>query len=298
MAPDERRYTIMVVPEQGRGVVRQLAVTQRHIRWLALGGVCAMALLAVGLIQPLGLRAVEAENRQLKTQLSALESAVGQAEAELERLKQAEAQLTGLDGYGPLDDDEAAAAGVVAERGRIERRGESGAPMDDVDALLGRTARLLTALHRTGPILKQRFDQAYARLAHTPSIWPVQGMLSSGFGVRRSPITHRLKLHSGIDVAAPRGTPIHASAAGTVIHAGYTSGYGNLIELDHANGVITRYAHSSRLMVDIGDEVQRGETIATVGSTGQSTGPHLHYEVLIDGLAVDPMDYIPGETAP
>jgi murein DD-endopeptidase MepM/ murein hydrolase activator NlpD len=110
--------------------------------------------------------------------------------------------------------------------------------------------------------------------------------------MRKSPVTRRYKLDSGIDIAAPRGTPVLATGAGTVVLSEYSSGYGNFIEIDHGGGIVSRYAHCSRRMVEVGDEVLRGDLIATVGSTGQSTGPHLHYEILVDGEFIDPLDFI------
>ncbi len=99
-------------------------------------------------------------------------------------------------------------------------------------------------------------------------------------------------MHEGIDIAASTGAPIWAAAAGTVIHAGWLGGYGNLVVLDHGNGLATAYAHCSAILVGVGQTVAQGETIALVGSTGHSTGPHLHFEVRVNGVAVDPLLYL------
>ena len=99
-------------------------------------------------------------------------------------------------------------------------------------------------------------------------------------------------LHAGLDVAAPSGTPVYAPADGVVSFAGYDSGYGKLVSIDHGYGVITRFGHNSRLFVEQGQKVRRWDVISAVGSTGRSTGAHLHYEVRIHGIAVDPMNYI------
>lgn len=121
---------------------------------------------------------------------------------------------------------------------------------------------------------------------------PLQGRISSGFGVRHDPLHGRVKRHTGVDIAAPQGTPIAAAAAGKVVFAGRRGGYGNLVEIEHADGQRTRYAHTARLLVKAGDEVKPGQTIATVGSTGRSTGPHLHFEVNKDGTRVDPLQAV------
>lgn len=125
-------------------------------------------------------------------------------------------------------------------------------------------------------------------------IQPVTGVISSGFGWRVHPITGEKKLHKGVDFAAPTGTPIFAAADGIVTDAGWTNGgYGNIIELRHDDGSVTLYAHTNSVYVSKGQTVNRGQAIAEVGTTGRSTGPHLHFEVQPDGkTAVDPMDYI------
>ena len=128
-----------------------------------------------------------------------------------------------------------------------------------------------------------------------PSRAPVsEGRRSSVFGNRYDPFTGRRAFHSGQDFAAPSGTPIRASAGGTVIVAGYHHEYGNKVEIDHGNGLVTRYAHASKLFVKEGDVVTPGQNIAAVGSTGRSTGPHLHFEILENGEFVDPVLYLAG----
>jgi murein DD-endopeptidase MepM/ murein hydrolase activator NlpD len=123
---------------------------------------------------------------------------------------------------------------------------------------------------------------------HTGYIMPAQGVLSSGYGWRWG------RMHHGIDIAAPVGTPILASSSGTVEFAGWNEGgYGYMVELRHADGSLTRYAHASQLLVQQGQSVTQGEAIALVGSTGRSTGPHLHFEIHVPGLgAVNPMEYL------
>ena len=115
---------------------------------------------------------------------------------------------------------------------------------------------------------------------------------TSGFGVRVDPFRGTAAMHAGVDMAAPIGTPIYATADGVVGRAGWAGGYGNLIELEHGRGLATRYGHLSQILVRVGQRIRRGELIAKMGSTGRSTGSHLHYEVRIDGRAVNPMPYL------
>ena len=126
---------------------------------------------------------------------------------------------------------------------------------------------------------------------------PTIGRLSSGYGTRIDPILHTESLHPGLDMAAPAGTPVVAAAAGTVTHAGPAGTYGNLVTIKHANGLETRYAHLSAVGVAKGAEVTPGTEIGKVGSTGRSTGPHLHFEVREDGKLMDPKGYLPLNTS-
>lgn len=136
--------------------------------------------------------------------------------------------------------------------------------------------------------LKQR---AHLR-DHTPSILPVGGIITSGFGYRRDPFTHRIRMHEGIDIAGPVGTPIHATADGRVVFAGPRHGWGLVVEIDHSYGYKTVYAHLHSIKVRKGDFVKRGDIIGLRGNTGRSTGPHLHYEVRVSGSPVNPLNYI------
>jgi murein DD-endopeptidase MepM/ murein hydrolase activator NlpD len=153
----------------------------------------------------------------------------------------------------------------------------------EVEALSAKSAELAAAI---------RNAQANAGSTGTgaPSaagfIWPVNGPVVSGFGWRWG------RMHEGIDIAASSGQPIWAAAAGTVIHAGWLGGYGNLVVVDHGNGLATAYAHASAILVGLGQSVSQGETIALIGSTGNSSGPHLHFEVRVNGSAVDPLLYL------
>ncbi len=160
---------------------------------------------------------------------------------------------------------------------------------DDLKALslsVSRQERSLEVL--TSLIQDGKFAGAF-----TPAIWPTRGRLVSGFGNRISPFTGLRAMHNGIDIAASRGTPIVATAAGTVSSVGLEQGLGNVVRIDHHNGIHTIYGHLSRSIVRRGQTLQRGETLGFVGNTGLSTGPHLHYEITRNGAQVNPMHYIP-----
>lgn len=140
--------------------------------------------------------------------------------------------------------------------------------------------------------LMEFLEDKKSMLASTPSLWPVRGWVTSNFGKRLSPFTGKYKNHDGMDVATRTGTPIVAPADGRVTYVGVESGYGKLLVIDHGYGVATRYGHNSKIFVKVGQKVKRGDKLAAVGNTGRSTGPHLHYEVRVNGVPVNPRNYI------
>ena len=131
-----------------------------------------------------------------------------------------------------------------------------------------------------------------------PNSRPVEGPLGSGFGFRSDPFTGRAALHTGLDFPADTGTPIQAAAGGVVLGVDHHPAYGLMVELDHGRGLVTRYAHTSKTLVKVGDLVKRGQQIALVGTTGRSTGPHLHFEVLVEGVPQDPSRFLAGGASP
>lgn len=175
-----------------------------------------------------------------------------------------------------------------------ETPGELLKEMRRLDELLDKQIRLVVALR------SEFMNQAYGAVssvvnptAETPNIWPVTGPISSYYGYRTSPGGIGSTFHEGVDIAGDYGTPISATAAGTVTKAGWVGGYGYLVEVRHADGIVTRYGHNSAVLVYEGQHVDQGSMIALMGSTGNSTGPHCHYEVRIHGEAVDPMYFLP-----
>ena len=168
-----------------------------------------------------------------------------------------------------------------------------GAPLDgaapeDLAALQGRAGKMQGALDA----IEVKLGERVRWMSSTPTLAPVRGILTSGFGTRSDPMTHGPGLHQGVDIAAAAGQPVFAAADGLVVLAAPTSGYGEAVFLAHGFGVTTRYGHLSELDVQPGQRVHRGDLIGRVGSTGRSTGAHLHYEVRLDGAPVNPLAYI------
>lgn len=180
------------------------------------------------------------------------------------------------------DRDTLTAARHLKESAIVDARASREEYLAEVDGLAAQSASLAAAIRDA--------QGGGASSTGSPSaaglVWPVSGPVTSGFGMRWG------RMHEGIDIAASIGTPVHAAAAGTVIYASWMTGYGNLVVVDHGNGLATAYAHASALLVHVGQPVAQGQTVSLVGSTGNSTGPHLHFEVRVNGVAVDPLLYL------
>jgi len=140
--------------------------------------------------------------------------------------------------------------------------------------------------------LAQFLEEQQITMLSTPTIWPVRGWVSSKFGFRKSPFSGRISFHEGLDIAARYGVDVTATAKGVIVYSGVRAGYGYMVTIDHGYGFMTRYAHNSKLLVRVGDKVQKGDSIAKVGTSGRSTGPHVHYEVLSNGVPVNPIKFI------
>jgi murein DD-endopeptidase MepM/ murein hydrolase activator NlpD len=221
--------------------------------------------------------------------LDALAVKLGQLQAESTRLNALGERLTQV---GKLDDSEFNFGQPPAVGG--------------VEDISGSAYALPSALGSSIDQLATQFDRQQAQLSALQSLlmdakiesnlkptgMPVPGYISSYFGVRADPFDGRSARHTGLDIATPRGTPVHAVAEGMVTFAGVRSGYGNVIEIDHGNGYMTRYAHNSKLDVHAGQHVQVGSVIANAGSTGRSTGSHVHFEVWYDGRVINPLAFV------
>ena len=154
---------------------------------------------------------------------------------------------------------------------------------------------LKTVLSDTAGQQVVRMQQSASKynVSNYPSIWPVKGTITSQFGYRSSPTAGASTFHEGVDIGVDYGTPVRATASGEVTMAGWVDGYGNLVEIDHDNGIVTRYGHNSMLLVVEGQSVTTGDIIALAGSTGRSTGPHVHYEVRLNGIPNNPIMFLP-----
>ena len=268
---------------------------------------------ALGIAWPRALAYDElvAEHLELQERLRRIDGRMSEIDRLLLRLRLYDAQLESLGeargDAGPIPEGAAANAALELQSLGTHADGQTGlrpavAWAAGVEA---RANTFLSTFEDREPGLSRfvsELEELEALERALPSMWPSNAVLTSGFRWRRNPaLGQRWRFHSGIDLGGPRGTPIYAAAQGQVIKAGWSGGYGRHIEIDHGFGIVTLYAHNSRLLVSEGDVVQQGQKIGLMGSTGRSTGPHLHFEVHLDGAAVDPMDYLrrakrPGRT--
>lgn len=154
--------------------------------------------------------------------------------------------------------------------------------------------QLVPIQHNAGGQIQdiEKMARSADKLAIQPSIWPISGEVTSGFGSRNSPLESGQEFHPGIDIAANMGMPVVATADGEVVQSGWSGGYGNIVQIDHGNGIATIYGHNSRVIVNVGQSVRKGQVISYAGSTGKSTGPHVHYEIRVNGTAVDPTRFM------
>jgi murein DD-endopeptidase MepM/ murein hydrolase activator NlpD len=236
----------------------------------------------------------ERENEILKKEIARLGIKVSEFEGEMAQHVEFEERMRILADLGPMDDD-IWKVGVGGPE--ITDPSEAPYPFGDELASINQDVdRLLRQIklqrHSFNEIMERLQDKA-EELKFIPSIRPVDGgYISSGFGRRRDPFTGRICRHQGVDFSARQGSKIYATAGGTVKQSKYERGYGYTVEIDHGNGIITRYAHNAKLLVKKGRKVERGDVIAYLGNSGRSTAPHLHYEVRVNGVPHNPMDYI------
>lgn len=300
------QWTFLYVPD-GEGGVRTLNVSKRLATTLmVLCGLLAIGFSAVTvsfLRQHHALRSLDARNHEiltLRSTISELEDSVSSYEIVMEKNRRLHAQANLLAGLGPLDDLEVVAYGQGGQEPYPDELGYVDATSRErIQGLRVQLDRLLreATWQKSGfeAVLKTLNEDQELRDS-TPSVRPIRGgYLSSRYGRRLDPFTGQPSLHRGLDFAAPIGTAVIAPAAGRVKRASRRGSLGLLIEIDHGNGLVTRYGHLDGFAVNKGDWVTRGQVIGRLGNTGRSTGPHLHYEVVEDGRSQNPWLYVVGD---
>jgi len=236
-------------------------------------------------------------DRFMRENLDAMAQKVGEMQAKLIKLEAIGERVSGLAGVKPDELKQMAPAAI---------RGGQGGPFvpagtPSFDQLNGMVSSLDEATEQSTDLFtmieSRLFEKRLAALM-VPNSQPINGPVGSGFGFRTDPFSGRAALHTGLDFPSEVGSPIMAAAGGMVRSTDFHPAYGNLLEIDHGNGLVTRYAHTSKILVKAGDLVKRGQVVALVGTTGRSTGPHLHFEVMVEGVLQDPAKFLAGKAQP
>jgi murein DD-endopeptidase MepM/ murein hydrolase activator NlpD len=228
----------------------------------------------------------EQRDRFLRENLDAMARKLGEMQARLVQLEALGERVSGLAGLNPADIAIPPGQGGPLVSGRPLTIEELQATLADLDQLTANSTDLMTVVE------SRLIDQRIGKMMLPTQAPVLDGHLGSPFGWRIDPFTGRSALHTGLDFQAMPGTPIFAAAGGLVVTQEVHPAYGNMLEIDHGNGLVTRYAHVSRFEVKTGDLVKRGQRIAEVGTTGRSTGPHLHFEVMVQGVPQDPAKFL------
>ena len=301
--PDRRQYTFMIVPHHGQAV-HSLRIPIQAIKWsgiMLLAGIIFVA--GVFLNYHVAAQAAQMEKAELNklrqvngtqaSQLEQLAAATAVLQEDMKRVNSLDAELRRMVNSDESNQTSRSSAGRITN-GQSGQGGPTIKPSPD--ELLNLVADLQAnakAREQSLAELKQEIADKRARFAATPSIMPAEGDVTSRFGWRSSPWGWGGgDWQPGIDIANDTGTPLYAAADGVVIFSEWYSGYGKLVQIDHGNGIVTLYGHNSENLVRVGQTVKKGQHIANMGSTGNSTGSHVHYEVRVNGTAVNPASFL------
>jgi len=278
MARDDRFYAFIIAHSpRSTSIIRRICVEKRCLKLLALLVIMLLSFSAYGfygITQQAAHFRTEVENQRLRAENEKQRRELNDLNNRVEAVEDTSRKL-------------AEKSGVVNQDPALPGTGGPALPLDanSLAALEGKMKQLEQSMKAYESILRER--------GYTPSIWPVVGKLESGFGGRRNPFGgSSYEFHSGQDIDAQPGDPVVAGASGKVTFVGWQNGYGQLVVIDHGGGLTTRYGHLSHIDVAQGQTVARGQFIGRVGSTGRSTGPHLHYEIRINDEPVDPRQYL------
>ena len=286
------RYTILIA-NRNTGAVRRLSLARRTAVLVA--GAVTLVPLLIGLgasvVDPVELESLRLANESLTIENDSYRVATGELAEQIASLQSA---LTQLGAQAELEPAQREALERLPAVIRSRSTGGASAvaaalPATSPDTTIGVLKGLLGALENGLASVKNSVESQQQLARATPSIWPLAGWLSSGYGNRKDPFSGSVDFHPGLDIAANRGTPVRATADGTVSTAGYNGNYGNSVLIEHGFSISTRFGHMSRLAVREGQQIRRGDVVGYVGSTGRATGAHLHYEILVNGSPINPL---------
>lgn len=293
-----KQHTLIFVPHarakfrKWRFSTSQALVVIAPLALLTIGGIIALGLWLSASFDRQQLEQIEQENVELRSVNERFETNIRDLETKLQDYQLRIHKLAIVAGVADLTPTNEPGIGGMDRQPALGRGDE--ARLGDLNELKGQAQ----SIEQSMSVLQQSFDDRRLRLSNMPTIAPVKGIVTSGFGNRRDPFTGRLAFHEGLDVVAPTGKEVHATGDGIVTKAALESGYGKVIFVSHGFGVTTVFGHLSGFKVEQGQKIKRGQVIGYVGSTGRSTGNHLHYEVRLDGQSTNPLAYILDDVSP
>ena len=292
-----RRYTI-VLADRATGIAREFAIPLGRVTCGVVSVLVLPVLMGLGARWSATARISELESRNAVLQMenASFREATGELASQISSLQSA---VDDIGVRAQVDPEAERAIARLPERVRSRAMGGASVATPLLGGAFSENAfgvmrDLLSVMEQRLASVKDDVDRRQALVSATPSMWPIAGWISSGFGNRRDPFSGETAFHPGLDISAEHGAPIHAPADGVVESAAFNGNYGNLITLDHGFGLVTRYGHLSRYAVSAGQQIRRGDLIGHVGSTGRSTSPHLHYEVLVNGRLTNPLRLLAG----
>jgi murein DD-endopeptidase MepM/ murein hydrolase activator NlpD len=296
------RRNPILFSDRPSGALRHLHLRLRSILWLA--GLIVTLPVAIGFGAKWNsvteVERLRAAKLQLETENTSYRAATGELTTQIQSLENV---INDLGARSALDPAQVRAMqklpAVVRARAsggtttqNLAMSALANAPISSPEDTFGVLRMLLQSLENRLTNVKQDVEKREELAAATPSIWPAHGWLTGGFGGRSDPFTGLPGFHQGIDISTDKGDPVYATADATVVTAGWTGDYGNLVVLRHAFGLVTRYGHLSKFIVSIGQNVKRGDVIGYVGATGRATGSHLHYEIFANGKLINPLQLL------
>jgi murein DD-endopeptidase MepM/ murein hydrolase activator NlpD len=296
-----RRYTVLIA-DRSTGVVRRVTVSLRAVTLAVCSVLATPVLIGLGAkwSASIEIDQLRAANSSLEVENGNFRATTGELTTQLQSLEEVIDDLGARSKVDPAQARAMAKLPAVVKARATGGTAQTNAAISNVlstslvspEDTFGVLRTLLQALEGRLRNVRKDVEKQEALAAATPSIWPAHGWLTGRFGGRSDPFTGEQGFHQGLDISAPKGQPVYATAEGRVESAAFASEYGNLVVLRHDFGITTRYGHLSKFNVKAGETVHRGDIIGYVGSTGRSTGSHLHYEILANGKLLNPLQLL------
>lgn len=286
-----RKFTVFIIPEGSQGV-RRWSIKRGILQASLVGGlvfVLGVFLLLVDYcrinLESSELQRLKVQNRTQQKELISLSASLEDLRKQMVVLAQNDAKVRVMAQLSSPKPEALAGVGGPSEE-------EASTGFSDLQRQIDQIRQAIDLRRVSQEEIRGFLNDQRSLLAAKPKGWPVKGWITSGFGMRKSPFTGKRMMHEGLDIAACTGTPIFATADGIVSRAETQAGYGKVVAIDHGYGYKTFYAHNSKIFVKVGQRVKRGDKIAAVGNTGHSTGSHLHYEVRLNSVPINPKKYL------